>query len=401
MASSVVSVKEREIVCKEEAQPERFQVGRVFPLAAGHCVHDTYTGFLAPLLPEFIEKLALSKTEAGLLTVFVRIPSLLQPFIGYLADRKSLRFLVILAPLVTAVMMSLLGIAPTYAVLALFLSVAGVSSACIHAVGPAIAGKLSGKHLGQGMGLWMLFGELGRVLGPLVVAAALTYLGLQGLPWLMLGGILSSLVLFLLLRNVPHHAVDVQPSLDWRAALREMSPFLLLMVGLVTVRSFMSESLTTYLPIFLWEKGTDVRLAGVALSIFEAAGMLGAFVGGTLSDRIGRKRILSFSLLLAAVLMLFFLAAEGWMLFLLLLLLGFVALSSGSVMMALVQESYPQNLALANGIYMGLSFVLRSGVTLLVGFLGDLFGLQTAFTLGALVSLSGLVLIWRLPATVK
>lgn len=82
-------------------------------------MHETYTAFLAPLLLAFIANLALSKTEAGMLTVFMQGPSLLQPFIGHLADRISLRYLVILASAVTGAMMSLLGVGPGYGILAL------------------------------------------------------------------------------------------------------------------------------------------------------------------------------------------------------------------------------------------------------------------------------------------
>jgi FSR family fosmidomycin resistance protein-like MFS transporter len=136
------------------AEAERFQTDGVLTISAAHAVHDTYTAFLAPLLPAFIANLALSKTEAGLLSVFMQGPSLLQPFIGHLADRISLRYLVILAPTVTGVVMSLLGVAPGYGVLALLLMVAGLSSASLHAVAPVIAGNLSGRSLGRGMGFW-------------------------------------------------------------------------------------------------------------------------------------------------------------------------------------------------------------------------------------------------------
>jgi len=54
----------------QAAEPEQFQTGRVLTITAGHAVHDTYAGFLPPLLPAFIESLSLSKAEAGLLTVF-------------------------------------------------------------------------------------------------------------------------------------------------------------------------------------------------------------------------------------------------------------------------------------------------------------------------------------------
>ena len=119
-----------EAVAKAEStESQQFQTDGVVTISAAHAVHDTYSGFLPPLLPAFIETLSLSKAEAGSLMLFVRAPSLLQPFIGHLDDRISLRYLVILTPAVTATAMSLLGLAPGYAVLALLLLVAGLSSA--------------------------------------------------------------------------------------------------------------------------------------------------------------------------------------------------------------------------------------------------------------------------------
>ena len=64
---------------------------------------------------------------------------------------------------------------------------------------------------------------------------------------------------------------------------------------------------------------------------------------------------------------------------------------------ALAQESLPENRALANGVYMSLSFILRSGVIVVLGALGDLFGLRLAFTASAVIPLLGLPLIFLLP----
>ncbi|MFZ0492784.1 MAG: MFS transporter, partial [Acidimicrobiia bacterium] len=120
------------------------QTGRLATLAGGHAVHDTFTAFLPPLLPRFVEKFALSNTAAGILSTFLQIPGLLQPVIGHLADRTTLRWIVVLGPGVTATAMSLLGWAPNYAVLALFLLVAGLSHAAFHATAPVAVGYLSG-----------------------------------------------------------------------------------------------------------------------------------------------------------------------------------------------------------------------------------------------------------------
>jgi FSR family fosmidomycin resistance protein-like MFS transporter len=382
------------------SEAEQFQTGRVLTISAGHAVHDTYTGFLSPLLPAFIEALALSKTEAGLLTVFNQGPSLLQPFIGHLADRLSLRYLVILAPGVSATAMSLLGVAPTYAMLAVLLMVTGLSSAALHSVAPVMAGRLSGKRLGRGMGFWMVGGELGRTLGPLAIAGyfVLQPDSLTGMPWLMLGGWLASLLLYIRLRDVPGRPPDAAAGLPWRQVLRSMGPLLIPVVAVIVVRSFMAAALTTYLPVFLTEEGAALWFAGIALSVLEAAGVVGALLGGTLSDLLGRRMVLGLSLSTTPLLMFAFLAVNNWLRFPLLLLLGLTSLSVMPVIMALVQENFPQNRALANGVYMALSFGIRSGVVVIVGAMGDFWGMRTAFATSAVIPLLGLPFLFLLPA---
>ncbi len=242
--------------------------------------------FSPSLLPAFIETLSISKAEAGSLTVFMRAPSLLQPFIGYLDDRISLRYLVILTPAVSATAMSLLGLAPGYLVLALLLMVAGLSSATLHSVAPVMAGRLSGKSLGRGMGFWMVGGELGRFLGPLVIAAfyRLQLDSLASMWWLMFGGWAASILLWLRLRNVSGRSADAGPGCSGRQVLRAMRPILLPLVGILVLRSFLNSSLMVYLPMFLREGGAELWLASIGLSILEAAGD-GRGAAGGLAER--------------------------------------------------------------------------------------------------------------------
>ena len=382
------------------AQPQEdgpFQTERVVTISGAHAVHDTYTSFLPPLLPVFIETLSLTITQAGFLTVFMQAPSLLQPVIGHLADRVSLRYFVILAPGVTATAMSLLGIPPSYAVLAVLLVLAGLSSASLHAVAPVMSGRLSGKNLGRGMGFWMVGGEVGRTLGPLVIVAAIQYFGLASMPWLMVGGWMASAILYVRLRDVPGRPAHAVDGLPWREALSAMGPFLVPLVGIVVVRSFMITALTTYLPVLLTEQGASLWFAGISLSILEVAGVAGALLGGSLSDRLGRRWILLVSLVATPAVMLVFLAASGWLRFPLLLCLGFTALSMTPVIMALVQESFPRNPALANGVYMSLSFIIRSGAIIVVGLMADLWDMRIAFAISAVIPLLGLPFLLLLP----
>jgi FSR family fosmidomycin resistance protein-like MFS transporter len=376
---------------------DEFHTAGVVTMSAGHAVHDTYSGFLRPLLPTFIENLALTNAQAGLLTVFMQWPSLFQPFLGYLADRVSLRPFFIMAPTVTAVAMSLLGVAPTYAVLAMLLVVAGISSASLHAAGPAIVGHLSGKTLGRGMGFWMVGGELGRTLGPLTAVTTVQLIGLKGTPWLMIAGPVTSFLLYLQLKNVPDIVSGKRDGVSLRRLLRGMGLLLAPVSGILAARSFLAASLSTYLPILLTEQGASLWLAGVSLTVFEAAGVAGAMLGGALSDRLGRRRVLFVSMAVASVMIFVFLGATGWIQFLLLIVMGFTVLSTTPVFLAMMQEAFPDNRALATGTFMALSFIIRSAVVVILGMVADQRGMRSAFVVSGVVSLVGLPFIVFLP----
>ena len=365
------------------AEDEPFYTGQVVAITAGHATHDIYTAFLPPLLPLFIANMGLSRTEAGLLTVCTQAPSLVQPVIGHMADHTSRHRFVFLAPAVTAILMSFLGYAPSYILLAALLVLVGLSSAAFHAVAPVIAGKLSGRSLGKGMSFWMVGGEAGRVLGPIIIVTALRFTTLRGIPWLMPLGLAVSFWLVIRMRNVRTHTHEDRPKLHWRESLAKMRSLIIPLAGFILMRSFLMAAMGIYLPTFLTEEGASLWFAGASLTIFEAAGVAGALTGGSISDRMGRRIVLFILSFTAPLLMFGFLSFGGWPRFPLLMMLGFCLLGTTPVIMALVQESFPENRAMANGVYMMLSFVIRSGGILVVGVLGDLFGLRIASFISA------------------
>lgn len=380
----------------QPATDTAFQTGRVATIAAGHGVHDTFTAFLAPLLPRFVEKLSLTNTMAGLLSVFLQLPSLFQPFIGHLADRRALRWIVVLGPGVTATVMSALGWAPGYVGLALFLLVAGFSVAAFHATAPVAVSYLSGNRLGRGMGFFMVGGETGRTLGPLVVVSSLAIMSLRSMVFLALAGIATSVLLHFRLRDVTLRTKGDGEQVPWRTAVASMRGLMVILGGLTAVRSMMMMSVTIFLPLFLTEEGTSVWLAGAALSIVEAAGIAGAFGGGWVSDHVGRKAVLIFGHITAPLALLAFLATDGGLRLALLPVIGITLLAVPPVLMAMVQEQVPDSRALANGVYLSMNFAIRSVATIGFGAIGDIFGLDTAMFIGALGMFAGLPLIWIL-----
>jgi FSR family fosmidomycin resistance protein-like MFS transporter len=381
----------------ETKNGDGFQTGPVASITLAHATNDAYMSFLAPLLPTLIAKLTLSKTQAGLLAFLQSSPSLLQPLIGHLADRVGLRYCVILAPAVVATLMSLLGVSSHYLGLVLLVMVAGLSSASLHAVAPAITGRLSGRELGRGMGLWMVGAGLGYAVGPLVAATVLSHLGLEGMPWLMVGGWLGSGILFVRLRDVPEPHRTHGEGNSWRRALKVLRPILATVAGITTTRGLMVAAIFVFMPTLLAEEGASIWFSGASVSIVAGGAMLGSVLAGSMSDRLGRRVVLLVSMSTGPLLVFAFLGASGWVRLLILLALGLTVPAAEVVLMALVQESCPDNRALANGIFMSLVFISESVGALVVGILGDLFGLRLAFAAVALVFMLALPLVLRLP----
>ncbi|MDX9863263.1 MAG: MFS transporter [Anaerolineaceae bacterium] len=375
-----------------------FQTGRVLAVTSGHLTHDLFPAFLSPLLPLLIEKLSMTGAAAGALMLFMQGPSLIQPFVGRLADRVNLKFVVILAPAITATAMSLVGVAPTYTWLALFLTIVGVSSAIFHSVGPALAGSFSGNRLGTGMSIWMVGGEIGRMMGPLVIVGVVSSLTLEGSVWTMLAGWLASLVLYVLLRNLPITLPAADGVEDWQTALRDMSSIMLPVILLVVARALLMNALQVFLPTYMTEVGAGLWMAGAAATIFAGATVLGTLLGGSLSDRLGRRQMLLISVITTPLLVLAFMRSEGLVLRMLLLFgAGLMIGPATPVILAIVQERFPEKRAFASGIYIAASFVIRSLASVLLGALGDWFGLGAAFSISAFVLFLGIPVVLMLP----
>jgi FSR family fosmidomycin resistance protein-like MFS transporter len=132
-----------------------FQTDKVLLISGSHFVHDIYSSFLSPFLPLLISKFGLSMFLAGTLTIMLRLPSLFNLVIGIISDRFELGVLALVAPAITSITMSLMGLTPNYTILCIFLLTAGLSAAFFHVLGPPMIARLSGVNLDRGMGFWM------------------------------------------------------------------------------------------------------------------------------------------------------------------------------------------------------------------------------------------------------
>jgi FSR family fosmidomycin resistance protein-like MFS transporter len=375
----------------------RFNLSGVVAVSVGHFIHDVYSSFLAPLLPLLIEKLSMTLTQAGLLSTVMQLPALINPWIGSLADRISVRWFLVLAPALTAVPMSLIGVAPTYTILLMLMLFAGISVSLFHVPAPVVVARMSGGRKGLGMSFFMVGGEAARAVGPMVAVGIVALMGLDGFYPVMVVSFVCCVLLFSATRDLPMTQTAAAP-VPIMQTWHSMRHILMPITGILVARGFMHGCMAAFLPTFIAMNTGNLWLAGAGLTIFETAGVVGVMVAGSLSDHVGRRRMLTLSLLGAPVSLLAFVWVDGWAAYALLVLNGFTLLSTTPVMLALVQEHAGKSPSAANGLFMMISFLSRSAVVVIIGMTGDLIGLKAAFVIFALVGFIGLPFVYRLPA---
>jgi FSR family fosmidomycin resistance protein-like MFS transporter len=375
-----------------------FQTGKVLLVSFGHLMHDIYTSFLAPILPLLIEKFGLSYSMASLLALMQRLPNLLNPFLGLLADRIAMRYLVIITPAATAITMSLIGLSPSFTFAAILLFLTGISSALFHVPTPVMIRRVSGENLGRGMSFYMFGGEMARTLGPLIVLGAVSLWGLEGTFKLLPFGILASILLYIKLRDIKISDAFKKDKkvVGIGTTFRRFIPFFIILIGITFFRSVMRASLTNYLPTYLTLRGESLWVGGVFLSILELSGALGVLFWGSYSDRIGRRRALMIIVLAAPVLMFFFTTLSIWWSLPILILLGFFLLGTTPILLALVQERAKERPAFFNGMFLMISFGSEAVSLMLVGVVGDWIGLVETFRLAPFVALGAIPFVFLL-----
>jgi len=368
-------------------QKNRSQVATI---SLAHLAHDTYSSFLAPILPLLIEKLDLSLSMSAFLDIARKLPSLLNPFFGLLAQRSDARYFVILSPALTAISMSLLGTAQSYVMLIFLLIISGISSTLFHIPSPGIIKASSGNKLGRGMSFYMVGGELARTIGPLIITAGVSLWGLDGTWRLIPFGIVASLILYFRLKNFKLHQTKFTKKTekgDVSSELKKFAPIFGVMSGFMFFQSSMKMATTLYLAVYLTQQGFSIWYASIAISVLQFFGVIGTFLSGSLSDKFGRQNVLIFMSSGAAVTMTIFLFSSNiYTLFPTLAFLGIFMFANGPILLSVIHELDTKMPIFINSIYMTINFSITSIVVLLMGIFGDNIGLETTYKVAAILA---------------
>lgn len=370
-----------------------------FAVALAHGVNDAYSAFLHPLLPRIMGRLGLNIALAATLAMTLSLAaSLLQPVMGHLADRYGRRPFVIGGPLLGGIFMSLIGVAPNFVLLCVFLALGGLGSAAFHPPGASMAGRVTeGRGGGTRLSFFSFGGSVGYSIGPLLAVGVVAAFGLEGMWVAMLPAIVVALVLARTLPADPPAPVAREAP---RASeiLRLLRGPLGLVFGISAASAFLQRVVLTMQPIVVHAAGGSEAVGALVLSVYLGGQAGGGLLGGMLADRMDRRTLLVGLTLasLPAHTLAFWLPSGSAGAFA-------AAGAAGVLNMALLppvvltaQELLPGRAALGSGIVMGLAWAAASIAMLGTGALGDAIGAREAALASVPVILVATVLALRL-----
>ena len=362
---------------RREGPPARRAVAGAAIMAVTHGMVDAYAAFLHPLLPRIMEKLGLSITLAATLVISLSLAaSLLQPGLGYLADRYGRRLLVAAGPVLTGVFLSLIGVAPTFSVLVLFLILGGLGAAAFHPPGASFAARAAeGRGSGLRLSIFSFGGAAGYAAGPLIAVSLVAVLGLEGLWVAMVPGLLLGAVVWVVLREDRAAREGRRPPHPLRL-LRALKGPLGIIFGISAVGAFVQRTFLTLEPIITARAGLSETTGAVVLSVYLGAQALGTLTSGALTDRIDRQRLLVAVTALGVPAHIVAVTATpaGPVALLAAVAAGFLNMAIIPPVVVMAQEIVPEGTAVSSGIVMGLAWATGSLGVLGAGALADAIG---------------------------
>ena len=364
---------------------EHANVKVIIGLTLVHFIGDFYSSFINPLLPVFVEKFALTLTEVGLLAGLSRfLAFIVQPTVGYLADYYRTRFFILGGPLLAIVFIALVGVAPSYLVLLVFISLGSIGSSMFH---PSTAGMISayaGRHFALSMSVFNTGGTFAFGLGPLFITYLVGTYGLEVSPVTMIFGLAMMIVL---LKIVPSPQGEGLARLGFIGSLKDVlgsvwKPIVLIWVIMV-LRAFVGHSFRTFIPVLYAQEGYALVAVGAVISLFTVSGAVSGLLAGHLSDRVGYKPIFYIAHGLSTPSLFLLLYLKGNWVFCSAFFAGFFSMATMPLGVAMAQQLAPKGRSIVSSLMMGLAFGLGGILMPLTGKLAEIFSIR-----GVLLSLA-------------
>lgn len=390
-------MEEKTIMKEKEPNSSNRALGKTLIFTVSHLVNDTYPNLYPVLLPALMVQLSFNTAAAGLIsTVSAMGAQLLQPLMGFWADRSGGRKFVVGGLALGSVLAAFaFGWAPSYPLLLILLLISGLGNAAFHPHAAALVSEFTGKRKGFGMSLFMIGGNFGRAVAPILASSAFLLGGRKGLLLVAVPGLLMALVMAWAMSPPPapnpHQGKVFTP--EFVHGLRRAGSLLLV----VALRNMTSLTTLTLVPILWHSLGYSLTETASLLSLLFIAGSLGNISGGAISDVVGAKPVLVASALLSSLWLLLFLNVHNHILsFVLIALLGASLYSTSSVVMVFGQALFPKNKGMASGLTLGIGNTLGTFGVALIGLIADHYSSTVGLYLAAIAVLFSIPFVLRL-----
>ncbi len=354
-------------------------------LAWAHFLNDGAAFYLPGILPAVLVALHQPLAMVGVITAALYIGQVFQPVAGMMADHIGGRSFVVFGLATCTGAAALIGLAPNVWTLLVLLLISGWGSAVFHPQALAAVRSLTERRHGGGLAVFLVGGEFGRGIWPLLTSLIVTRLGLAWLWLIVIPTLLSLPLITRLTPRLPPRSSTTE-KIHWRAHRR---PFFIL-VGFSAFRALVAFGTIVFIPI-MWKLRGGALVSGAALiSTLLIAGVIGQIGGGTAADRLGRRHVLIASAVLVVIFEPLLVISHGWLLWLLAALMGVAMFSTFSATLLIGQDIFPENRALGSGLALGFSNALGVTALLPLGWVLHRLGIEAVFavlTLGAVMML--------------
>jgi FSR family fosmidomycin resistance protein-like MFS transporter len=369
-------------------------------ISFSHFLNDTMQSLIASVYPILKESYSLDYTQIGLITLaFQFTASLLQPVVGHMTDKKAQPYSLALGMGFTFFGLLLLSVAARYPVILIAAALVGLGSAVFHPESARIARLASGGRFGFAQSVFQLGGSFGTSMGPVLAALIVVPFGQPSIAWFSSIAFLAIVILWrigvwykpqIASRKFP--APKAHPDAPGSARVRIA---LLVLVALLFSKQLYTSSLSSYYIFYLIDKfGVSTQGAQFYLFIFLAANAVGAFFGGPLGDRFGRKYIIWLSILGALPFTLALPYAGLYASAVLTICIGLIISSATSSIIVFAQELMPHRFGMISGVFFGVAFGIGGLGAAALGRVADHMGIAFVYQVCAFLPAIGLLAVF-------
>jgi FSR family fosmidomycin resistance protein-like MFS transporter len=367
----------------------------LFAISVTHFSNDACFALLYPLLPFIAKDLRLSYADAGLLkATFSGSAGLLQVPAGVLASRVDETLALLIGNAWVGSGLMLMAVAGAFPLLLAFAILGGVGGNLQHPLAASIVSKHApAGRLALDMGTLNYSGDLGK-LASLFVAGILA----TKFDWRITLGVTGAatvvLSLALLARRNREPATRAAQIAQPAVPLPDAPPVFSFLLAAGGLDSAARGATLTFLPFVFANKGLDAFAISGLLAALLAAGVLGKFACGWLTDRWGVFRVLTLTESVTASALMAVLVTSGWAIVPATIALGFVLNgTSSSLNVAVACALPPARRAPGFGAYFTVARISSATASLVLGVVGDLAGLPLAFVAMAVMACAAILVV--------